>query len=197
MMRLSLIAGLALASLTLVGCGGGTSSAPVAASPTATVPADPVARVVYDFLTAVKAGDVDGASKCLTPLALQKTRENDLNFCPPASPTASFEVAGVETVGPRQSVVTSIWTDLDADGSPREEVYLWALREDAGIWRISGVAAQPAGENEAMEPVVINFEDPQGSQSAEGPAEPPASNPTAPLPTDKVARDPFQQPTQR
>lgn len=187
-----------LAVSSFAGCGkGGDAGTVTAASTSPTTPDDPVARVVYDFLDAVRQGNTDEASKRLTPLALRRTSELDMNFSPPGSATARFEVGDVELVSQSQAVVHSIWKDLDADGQPTEETIVWGLRMDSGMWRISGMMAQSEPD---AEPTVIDFENPEAmAQERAQPAQvgPPAGNPNAPLPSDKVAKDPFQATTQR
>lgn len=176
--------GLMLAGIIAAGCGK-TSVAPSASTGPA-LPADPIAQVVHEFLDAVRQGQIETASSRLTPLALRRTRELDMNFSPPGSPTAKFEVGDVELIEEDQAVVNSVWSDRDADGQPMEETILWALRKDEGIWRISGMAAQSSPE---AEPVVIDFENPVTDPAAPAPSDPS----TAPRPTDKVASDPFKQ----
>jgi hypothetical protein len=209
-MRSTMIAGLVLAIALATGCGqsdapqaGGKSAAtPMTITadqvPTsAEVPADPIARVVYDFLDAVRQGNTAVASQLLTPLALQRTSEMDFVFAPPGSPTARFEVGASEQIEADKAVVDSVWTDLDADGKPHSEPTLWALKLTDGKWRISGMAAEIG----AAQPMVIDFENPE-TMAPQKPVDPatiagPAATQPASQPKSEVARNPFDQPAQR
>jgi hypothetical protein len=181
-MRSSLIHFLALQLLAVsIGCG--TRSIP-SDSAGGNVPSDPVAKVVYEFLSAVRSGDTETASVRLTPLALQRTSELELNFSPPGSATATFQVGAVEVIDADKAVVESTWMDLDADGKPHEEKITWALKLNQGQWRISGMAAE-LGEDQP--PVVMDFENP-GQFAA------PASqgqNSAAPRQASQPQQDPF------
>lgn len=203
-MRCPLFAALAaVASLVLSGCGA-SDATQVAATDHAGggPPSDPVARVAYEFLDAVRRGDTEGASSRLTPLALQKTNELDLDFSPPGSPTASFQIGEVEIVAADKAVVDSTWSDRDADGKPSSEQIIWALRMSEGKWRISGMAA---ALSEGRPSVVIDFENPealveqpQTGTVAQGAApQGSVAAPANPLQADRSTQDPFQQPVQR
>lgn len=175
----------ALITLTFIaGCGSQNTTNPSPAS----APSDPVARVVYEFLEAVRTGDTETASSRLTPLALQRTTELDLNFSPPGSATARFEVGAVEMVDAEKAVVECVWTDNDADGKPRDEKITWALKLNAGEWRISGMAAD-MGPDEL--PVVMDFENPGqlASRYNTPQATPPAETP---LQAAQPSQDPFR-----
>jgi hypothetical protein len=169
-----------------------------AAQMAAGVPTDPIAKVVYDFLEAVRQGDTNAAGQRLTPLALKRTSEQDLVFAPPGSPTASFKVGGVEKLDEQKAVVESVWTDLDADGKPHDEPTLWAVKLTEGQWRISGMIAQMGAD---QMPVPIDFENPEtiGAPKAADPTSLAAPSTAAPAATTsgEVARNPFDQPAQR
>jgi hypothetical protein len=206
---LALLAGLGLA--LIVGCGGGdgakTTSPQAAAS--GAVPSDPIARVVYEFFDAVRQGKTAEANQRLTPLALQRITELDMNIAPPGSPTARFEVGAVKTRENDHALVELTWTDVDADGNPYQEPILCELRVNDGQWRICGMA-QDLGPGQP--PMVMDFESLEGiapQQTAAGqgaapgaatPGQAPAgSQPVAGAPEQgkEIARDPFQQPVQR
>jgi hypothetical protein len=202
-----------LAAITLaVGCGKSDTTQPTAtakaeadaainqaaAQMVAGVPTDPIAKVVYDFLEAVRQGDTSAAGQRLTPLALKRTSEQDLVFAPPGSPTASFKVGGVEMIDKEKAVVESVWTDLDADGKPHDEPTLWALKLAEGQWRISGMMAEMGPD---QMPVPIDFENPEtiGGPKSADPSNLAGPGATAPAakPEGEVARNPFDQPAQR
>jgi len=169
-------------------------AAPVAALPPA--PENPIARVTYEFLDAVRRGDTARANGLLTPLALQRTTELDLNFSPPGSSTASFEIGQVELVEQDKAVVESRWADRDADGNLNQEQIIWALRLADGQWRISGMAAEIGADQPN---VVIDFENPEAFIDAPAPAKSAAPEGVAGgvTPQDRAAQDPFKQPLQR
>lgn len=146
---------LIILSALVPGCG--SPSTPSSRPAASNAPADPIARVVHEFLDAVRRGDTETASVRLTPLALQRTSELELNFSPPGSDTARFEVGSVDRIDTDKAVVESIWIDLDADGQEQREKITWALKLANGTWRISGMAAE-LGEN--LPPVVMDFENP-------------------------------------
>lgn len=199
-MRYLLIAPLALVVLSMTaGCGDSGAGKPTAAATTALapqspIPTDPVAQVVYQFLDAVRRGNGDGgASQCLTPLALERINERNMNISPPGSATARFQIGAVEMLDADKAVVDSIWTDLDADGKPYQEPISCALRMCDGQWRIFGMR-EDMGPNRP--PMIMNFE----TLEALAPRKPVTNQPAAGAPTqpsgpsDQVARDPFAQP---
>ena len=192
-----------------VGCGGSDAPAPVAQngsggataaqSPSGEIPSDPVGRVVYDFLESVRVGQGENAAvKLLTPLALQKIQEQDLNIAPPGSPTARFKVNHVEMLEADRAVVESTWSDVDADGKQYQEPIYCALRICDGQWRIHGMA-QYMGEGQ--QPMVIDFEILDALiEQQPSPQNVPQDQlvaPAAEQPAASVATDPFNQPAQR
>jgi len=155
----------------------------------ANAPSHPVARVVYEFLDAVRRGDTEVASGKLTALALQKTSEMDLSFSPPGSDTARFEVGEVEMIDNDKAVVECVWSDLDADGQPSEEKITWALKLADGSWRISGMAAE-IGPNEP--PVIMDFENPGQLLSPAPSTTAGARQADVPQQASQPAQDPFR-----
>jgi hypothetical protein len=190
-----------------IGCGGSDAPAPSASSgnaaaapdPSGEIPSDPVGRVVYDFLESVRVGQGENAAaKLLTPLALQKIQEQDLNIAPPGSPTARFKVNHVEMLEGDRAVVESTWSDVDADGKQYQEPIYCALRICDGQWRIHGMA-QYMGEGQ--QPMVIDFENLDALMEQQpAPQNVPKDQlvaPAAEQPAASVATDPFNQPAQR
>ena len=208
-MRIAMWAALAAIGFS-VGCGGseapapaagsGASGATAAARPAGEIPSDPVGRVVYDFLESVRMGQGENAAvQLLTPLALQKIQEQDLNIAPPGSPTARFRVNHVEMLeGGDHAVVESTWSDVDADGKTYQEPIYCALRICDGQWRIHGMA-QYMGEDQ--DPMVIDFENLDAlleqQPSPQGVPQDQLAAPAAEQPAASVATDPFNQPAQR
>ena len=113
--------------------------------------------VVAEFLEAVRSGNSELASAKLTPLALQRIKENDMDFAPPASETAQFRVGKVEMFQQDKAFVESVWIERDADGQSYEENMTWGLKLTDGAWRISGMAAH-MGPDQA--PILVDFENP-------------------------------------
>ena len=189
-----------------VGCGGAdaptpsaTSGAAATPSPSGEIPSDPVGRVVYDVLESVRVGQGENAAvKLLTPLALQKIQEQDLNIAPPGSPTARFKVTHVEMLEGDRAVVESTWSDVDADGKQYQEPIYCALRICDGQWRIHGMA-QYMGEGQ--QPMVIDFENLDALiEQQPAPQNVPKDQlvtPAGEQPAASVATDPFNQPAQR
>lgn len=139
-----------------VGCSSSETGSPSSAG--SGLSAAAAVQVVQEFLEAVRQGNTESASSRLTPLALKRTSELDLNFSPPGSPTARFTVGQAELVEADKAVVESTWTDLDADGKPQQEQIIWALKLAAGEWRISGMAAELGA---GQPPLVMDFENPE------------------------------------
>jgi hypothetical protein len=180
-----------------IGCGGSEAPAPAATTQLGAqspLPSDPAARVVYQFLDAVRRGNSDGAaSQMLTPLALQHITQRNMNISPPGSATARFQIGRVAQLDGDRAIVESLWTDVDADGKPYEEPIVCALRLCDGQWRIYGMA-EDRGPNQP--PMVMDFENletvaPRKPQTAPGAG--PAAAPS-PTPREQMAQDPFQPP---
>jgi len=123
------------------------------------------ADVVADFLEAVRLGNSESASTRLTPLALQRIKENNMGFAPPASETAQFSVGEVEMFEEDKAFVDSVWTELDADGKSFDEPMTWGLRLTDVGWRISGMAAHMGPD---QPPILVDFENP--GQQMDAPA---------------------------
>lgn len=195
MLRLNALAALLAMTVVCVGCG--QSSQPPATT-AAKLPEHPAAQVIYQFLEAVRQHRPESA-QFLSPTALKHTQELDFVFAPAASPTAGFKVVGVNPgEQPSETYVLTYWSDLDADGQRIEDEIAWKVNDVEGQWRITGMVFQPDPEVDQLE--AINFEDRESlARAARDISAPqsPSDNPAAPLPTDKVARDPFQQPAQR
>lgn len=178
---------LALSLIALsAGCGSQNSSSSSAGGG---VPSDPVAQVVYEFLSAVRAGETETASERLTPLALKRTSELELNFSPPGSDTATFRVGAVEMIDADKAVVESTWKDLDADGQPQEEKITWALKLNGGHWRISGMAAE-LGEDQP--PIVMDFENPGQFAMPSSVSGSEQNSPSTPRQASQPSQDPFR-----
>src|SRR5262245_54025456 len=110
-MRCRLFAAFAALSLGLMSGCGGSKTDPASAGAGSAVPADPIARVVFDFFDAVRQGHTSEATKLLTPLALERITASGDNIAPPGSATASFKVSGVTKREGDHALVALTWTD--------------------------------------------------------------------------------------
>lgn len=121
------------------------------------LPSVPPEVAVRDFLEAIRVGDHKKAELMLTDLAREKTAQADLMVAPPGSPTAKFEVSGVQVVDNQVAHVGSVWTDIGDDGKPQTNEFVWALRVEPAGWRIAGVAVELFPN---QPPLLLDFEDP-------------------------------------
>jgi hypothetical protein len=190
--------------VSAVGCGGESAPTPTAASGTTAATSAPAtaadaAKVVGQFLEAVRLGQTDEAAKWLTPLALKRTTEEDLSFSPAGSATAKFNVGESEIVEADKAVVNCTWTDVDSQGAAHTEAIIWGLRMTPAGWRISGMA-QDLGPEQS--PIAIDFENPEAMYVDEAVKTPATTagataTPGANQPSAEVAGNPFDQPAQR
>ncbi len=173
-----------------VGCN--TSDEPSSTSAGGTVPSDPVARTVYDFLDAIRTGNTEVSSSLLTPLALERITENEMSFAPPASEMARFKVGKVEMVEADKAAVDSVWIDVDADGVPTNEPMTWALKLTDGQWRVSGLIAYVGAD---QPPIVVDFENPDqlfGAPQQKTDTQPQQEGYPSPRQARGPTRDPFR-----
>lgn len=187
---------LAATIITSQGCGSSEAPAGGGALSAAAVANDPVASVVHQFLDAMRRGDGEAASRMLTPLALERSRDRNESLAPPGSPTAKFTV-GAPQIENDEAVVKSTWTDVDVDGKPYNEEIICVLRQCEGQWRVYGMA-QDLGPDRP--PMVMDLERPD-AVATKPPAQPAATQ-GAPAaagsnPSGAVAGNPFDQPAQR
>ncbi len=164
---------LVLMAALLAGCGKPAGSGPDAASggsggsaDQSAAAADPASSAappninspegaVYQFLTAIRAGDDRKTEAMFTNLARAKITELQYNVTPPGSDTARFDVGKVEYLADDGARVEATWSDLDVDGNRQTENMLWTVRREPEGWRIAGMAANVfPGEP----PVLLDFE---------------------------------------
>ncbi len=148
---------------------------------------DSPADVVAEFLEAVRVGNSESASTRLTPLALQRIKENDMDFAPPASETAQFRVGKIEMFESDKAFVESVWTERDVDGQNHDETMTWGLRLTDEGWRISGMAAHRGPD---LPPILVDFENP-GQLMGTPPS--PSQGDGISRQARQPAQDPFQQ----
>lgn len=170
--RIWLAAGLMM-TLGLCGCGGGTAPTTEAGEkpaieaegavqassekPTSSDAAAGPKEALGRFLTAVKAGDDEGAAAMLTTLARQKTTEKGLTVAPPGSDTATFKVSQVEMKGDSGAYVACQWTETDGQGAKTTDEVVWVMSREESGWRIAGMVVKVFPDLDA---IVFNFEDP-------------------------------------
>jgi len=180
-MKKTLLPLIAAAVIAASGCSG--SNPPTKAETNS--PAD----VVSEFLEAVRLGNSESASEKLTPLALQRIQENDMDFAPPASETATFRVGKVEMFEQDKAFVESVWIERDADGKTYDETMTWGLRFTDLGWRISGMAAHMGPD---QPPVIVDFENP--GQLVDPRSTPsPSQQDGVPRQAAQPSQDPFNQ----
>jgi hypothetical protein len=155
-MRRLLTSAFAVMSLAVaVGCGGGEEAANTLPA-AGTIPTDPIAKVVYDFLDTVRKGPAAEAHQWLTPLALERITALDMTIAPPGTPASSFQVQGVKERAGDRAVVAVRWSDVE-DGKPYHENIFFELRQVEAGWRICAMG-QDLGNGRP--PMVMNFEAP-------------------------------------
>lgn len=114
--------------------------------------------VVSQFLDLVRRGGGDsGAAALLTQKAQNELNRIGRTVQPIGSPDARFVVTRAEAV-PNKSdaaLVHSVWSEPDGAESSEYQV-VWALQNQSGQWRISGLAMEIDPE---QSPLVVNFED--------------------------------------
>ena len=158
--------GLLLVSGILSSCLGCGSSSDVAerasTAPATTVRTEPQANpvdVVSQFLDRVRRGGEDAsAGNLLTRKAQAELKRIGRSVQPIGSPDARFEVSRSQEVPgePNSSLVHSVWSEPNGDGSMAAYQVVWAVERDPDQWRISGLAMELApGEP----PEIIDFED--------------------------------------
>jgi hypothetical protein len=116
------------------------------------------AKMIAEYLEAVRQGDAETVNRLLTSMARQKTTELNIAVAPPGSDTAEYTVGSTAVVNDTTVHVQSTWADLNQDDE--KEVYdiTWIVRQEPEGWRVAGmmgefIPGQPA--------IVFNFENPQ------------------------------------
>ncbi len=120
-------------------------------------------EAVRAFLTALKVGDSQRATRMLSDRAREEMLRASAVIQPPGSPTAQFAVGEVKLVGDKQrgAHVVSTWTDNDPLGAPQSYEIIWILRREPDGWAIAGMATEVFDD---QEPLVLNFENPLDAQ---------------------------------
>jgi hypothetical protein len=196
-LSLSVMFGLA----TLVGCGGGDSPAPQAATQQTVAlapqqrPAEPISAAAYDFISAVVQGETQRATSLLTPQAVQQFAAAGKQFAFPGMGSATFQIGQTRKASETQAAVQCLLADSQAGG---QEEMCCLMRMVDGAWRVSGIAFE-VGANQP--PQVLDFERPDAPPTA--PAASPATNPQFatqpgqpnPSAVPRTAQDPGSAPT--
>ncbi len=175
-----------------IGCGGGdppagTDTAPAAIPDSSTTSqrtapgasgndsAAPPSEVVALFLDSVRRGDESVTLSLLTDLAQQEIRRSGLEVAPIGSPEARFTIGQVRYVeqDPDGAFVECLWSEpLEGRAEGMNTEVVWALRRQAGAWKVAGMAIDLGAEDE---PLVIDFEDSQDLMALAGNEEPTAN----------------------
>ncbi len=152
-----------IALLCCSGCGPSsqtTSEQPVdrPESTAAKLPTSSATDVVSQFLDEIRRGGQDSqAHRLLTQRAQQELKRIGRTIQPIGSPDARFEVTRAEVVPEEENsvLVHSIWSEPKADGTKDDFQVVWAVEQESGEWRISGLVMQAS--QDAL-PMVIDFE---------------------------------------
>lgn len=133
---------------------------PIVNTPALELPVSPDSapeEVVAEFLNAMKTGNDGVAAGLLTATARQETAKFGLAVQPPGSAEAQYEVTQgeISAEDPNFAQVGCLWTETDADGKPHSEEVAWVLTKVGEGWRVSGMIAQSAAQ---QDPIYFNFE---------------------------------------
>ncbi len=162
---------------------GSSQATPQETSQTSIPPTD----VVSQFLDLVRrGGQTDQATALLTTKAQLELKRIGRSVQPIGSPDAQFKVTRSELV-PNESpgeiavaLVHCLWLEPGDSGTAEPTEVVWAVQEESGSWKISGLAMQVAPD---QDPIVINFEN--GKQmdailaESESPADPTSNESSA------------------
>lgn len=142
-----------------------TSQATVATEASAPAPTD----IVGQFLDALRRGNAQTPIEdLLTSQAREACRSQQLTVQALGSADATFEITRGQTVPGEENacLVHCLWNEPTINGEMAQYQLVWALRKEAPGWRISGVVAQMA---EDQQPLMIDFEDPAALAAHFGP----------------------------
>jgi hypothetical protein len=113
---------------------------------------------VIEFLNAVRTGDEAAAGALLTDNARTAMEAANMYVQPPGSPNANFAIGQVQLKPEHGGAhVGSTWTDVTQQGETKSYEITWILRQQAGGWRVAGMATQLVDD---MPSLMLNFEDP-------------------------------------
>jgi hypothetical protein len=141
------------AVIVFVGCSGSDQPRSTG-QPDSSAPA----RILGEFLDAVRDGNDAAATALLTAGAQRKLLSGNQPLTPPASDTAQFEIGEVEGISADEAWVNCTWSDLDPYGERQSDEARWRLRREAEGWRVVGVAYRVF---EDVPPIELDFENPE------------------------------------
>lgn len=224
-MRILLAFVLAATTCLALGCGGGSSTDPLANTQTPTdsqtattqvsqdtstagesesfAPQRPAKQyaqpgdAVSDFLVAVKSGDDKTATALLTTAAQKEAWTNGLAISSDGFAQAEFKVSEVEYLKEKSEAhVMSLWSDVSTQGERKSFQCLWLLRQEEHGWCIYGMATKFLDD---APPVVLNFENQREMQRRQQWAEQQIvkhrSGQATGTPEEAAPREPVQQAT--
>jgi hypothetical protein len=191
-------------------CGGCGSSSPATAEHSGQQPSTTVAQhvspspptdVVSQFLDEIRRGGQDShAHQLLTKRAQAELKRIGRTVEPIGSPDARFTVTRFEMLPEEENsaLVHSVWIEPNEDGTSSDFQVVWAVEQEAGSWRISGLAMEV---DQAQPPLIIDFENgemmarllasPELQPAGTSPSGPPAAAATAvDNPSQAAALDP-------
>lgn len=153
-----------IALLCCTGCGPSTqpsaekTSEKPASMANAGTPTSSATDIVSQFLDEIRRGGQDShAHQLLTQRAQSELKRIGRTVEPIGSPDARFEVTRAEPV-PNEvnsALVHSVWIEPNEDGSTSDFQVVWAVEQEAGSWRISGLVMEV---EPGQPPVIIDFE---------------------------------------
>jgi len=114
--------------------------------------------VVSQFLDEIRRGGQDSqAQLLLTQKAQSELKRIGRTVQPIGSPDARFQVTRAEMVPDEQNsaLVHSIWSEPNEDGTTSDFQVVWAVEQESGSWRISGLVMEV---EQTQPPVIIDFE---------------------------------------
>ena len=166
--------------IVAAGCGKSSNSPnPQASSP----PNDPIGKIAFEFLDAVRSSNNDAARSKLTPLAIQRMAELGMDFMLPISEGARFSVSTADLIEDNIAAVDTIWTETDANGQTMQEELTVVLKLNEGRW---GIMAVLAGMGTNEQPDGIDFEKPNQPFNFAALAAEPAASGTTTTPASSV-----------
>jgi hypothetical protein len=191
------LAGCGSSSPTTAEQSGQQSARPVAQN----APSSPPSDVVSQFLDEIRRGGQDShAHQLLTKRAQEELKRIGRTVEPIGSPDARFTVTRFEMLPDEENsaLVHSIWIEPSDDGTTQDFQVVWAVEQEAGNWRISGLAMEV---DQTQPPLIIDFENGEmmarllaapelQSASSNPPGQPAAAAAPVDTPSQASAADP-------
>ncbi|MCA9215086.1 MAG: hypothetical protein KDB27_18585 [Planctomycetales bacterium] len=116
-------------------------------------------QTITDFLTALKRGDQNTATRMLSVKAQQETAARNMAISPPGSNSAEFSVDPDSVIEDNDGtvLVLSSWTDVDSNGVKQTYDVGWMMKTEEGGLAITGMATRIFDDSQ---PLLLDFEKP-------------------------------------